>query len=559
MVFLTTYAIFGVFVLLCGFACLKPDGAARTIITQVCYAMTAVALLGTVLAGGIIFDSPSYLGDLWTAFDAIAKARDGQRASLDYFSPIGPVYAWTFSAALLLIAPSAQAVQLAAVIFAMVTLVLTLTMLRQAMSPLGLAMTCLVAVTVAVSPRGIDSLFAAGEVNVLAPYNRWSWALFVPVVLKACLPVPTRDRIGAIALGIAVTGLVLLKVTYGAAAIGLIGVAAILRPGGWRDARDAALAMILILGTLELATGQISAYAWDVLTATQINADTLRLVKFVAQAGEAVLYALLGVLALMLGLGARSGQAEPQMTGPQCLRPVLLIFAAAGAGCAVLMQNYYLSEAAIYAILPLIGAEWTRLLDRPDPQAKLTLPEMLSKAIVVLVVLAVVRSALIDTGYVVSQRIQLTRHPADPALAETPLADLRVHPRWLWAPQYRCGPVVCRDHRRMVSGLEMLRQAGADRPGAGRILALNFSNPFPILLGTPSPLAVPIWLHVGRSFSKDHHPPIDRAMTNVEYVLSAKLDENATHLWRIYGPYIAENFQEIAENVHWTLFRRRSE
>lgn len=559
MVFIVTYAVSGIFLALCLLACTRQLATTQTIIAAGCYGMTGLALLGTVLAGGILFNSTTYLGDLWTAFDAIAKADAGQRASLDYFSPIGPVYAWTFSAALLLTTPSAMTVQMAAALFALVTLIFSVLMLRRAMSPLGLAMACLVAVTVAVSPRGIGSLFAVGEISVLAPYNRWSWALFVPVALRASLPVTANDRLGGWLLGLAVTGLLLLKVTYGAAAIGLIAVGAAIRPGGWREARDAAIAMILALGALELTTGQISAYLQDILTAARINADTLRILKFIAQIGEALIYCLLGILALLLGYRTADRQANAVLTDPQFLRPAVMILAAGGAGCAILMQNYHLSEAAVYAVLPLIGAEWSRMLARDAPGPWASLPAPLPQAILLLIVLAVTRIALADTGFILAQRVQMERHPPDPALAGTPLADLRVHPRWLPPAENPCGTTVCRDYRRMVSGLEMLRQADADRPGAGRVLALNFSNPFPMLLGAPSPDAVPIWLHVGRSFSIELHPPIERAMTDVEYIMSAKVSENAVFLREIYGSYIDENFREIDQDIHWTLFRRRSE
>lgn len=559
MVFIVTYTLASVFLALCVFACTKPSAPARTIIAIGCYGMTALALIGAFFAGGILFNSTTYLGDLWTAFDAIAKADAGQRASLDYFSPIGPVYAWTFSAALLLTMPSAMTVQMAAGLFALATLVLSVLILRRAMSPLGLAMACLVAVTIAVSPRGIGSLFAVGEINVLAPYNRWSWALFVPVVLRASLPVPTDDRLGSWLLGLAVAGLLLLKVTYGAAALGLIAIGAAVRPGGWREARDAALAMIVVLGALELATGQISTYLQDILTAARINADTLRILKFIAQAGEALIYCLFGILTLLVGYRAADRHTGTIITDPQFLRPALMILAAGGAGCAVLMQNYHLSEAAVYAVLPLIGAEWNRMFIRDALGPWAALPSPLPQAILLLIVLSVTRIALADTGFILAQRMQMERHPADPLLAGTPLADLRVHPRWLPPAENPCGTSVCRDYRRMVSGLEILGRAGAKRPGAGRVLALNFSNPFPMLLGTPSPNAVPIWLHVGRSFSTELYPPIKHAMTDVEYIMSAKISENAIYLREIYGPYIAENFDEIDQDVHWTLFRRRSE
>jgi hypothetical protein len=109
----------------------------------------------------------------------------------------------------------------------------------------------------------------------------------------------------------------------------------------------------------------------------------------------------------------------------------------------------------------------------------------------------------------------------------------------------------------MIDGLGLLRQAGADQPDAGAVLALNFSNPFPALLARPGPRHAPVWLHVGHSISDAVHPPAARLLDGVGFVIIARDEPNAAFLERLYGPDIDRAFATVAESPYWTLKRRR--
>ena len=120
-----------------------------------------------------------------------------------------------------------------------------------------------------------------------------------------------------------------------------------------------------------------------------------------------------------------------------------------------------------------------------------------------------------------------------------------------------CVGSTCQDYTRMLSGLAMLRDAGADRSGAGTTLALNFSNPFPFLLDRPSPSGSPIWLHDERSFSTTEHVAPERLFADVGYVMIAKNEPNAASLVAIYEPYLSARYALEAENDQWRLLVAR--
>lgn len=559
MIFLSVYAVAGVFGAVCLAAVAASPGRARSVIAIACHAAALLALLAAAVAPGVVFDSETYFGDLWTAYEAVAKSLHGLRSSLDYFSPIGPVYDWMFAAALRLQAPSAAVVPFAGALAGGGAAVLSILTLRRCASPLGLALATLAAVAVAVSPREIDAVFARSDMSLLAPYNRWAWALFIPVALRAAIPVAGRDPLGAAAMGLAIALMLLLKVTYGAAALGLLVAGAILRPGGWRDAPPALLAMTAALGAAEILSGQVSPYFGDLATAAAMEANGLRIFKLAPQLGEAGFACIVALIALALTAPREKGGAG--LSDLTLLRAAALIVAVAGAGCAILMQNHYVSEAAVYALLPLIAVEWTGFLrDPPDaakrgnarPHPSVATGSLASAALLLGVVAATARPALIDVGFVLAQQVQFRRLPPDPALAGTPLADLIVHPRWL--PDGACSSGVCKDRARMVSGRDLLLEAGAGEPGAGTILALNFSNPFPMLLGAPPPSGAPIWLHADRSFSAERHVAPEVLFEGVGYVMVARGEPNAEALTDIYAPFVTDNYRRLAEDPHWTLW-----
>lgn len=548
MIALSTYAIFILFGALCFLVIWSRPAAPFGIIALGAHALSVTVILAAAVTNGLVFDASTYLGDLWTAFDAIVKAADGTKSSINYFNPIGPVYEWGFRVALLFRPPSAAVLPLANALIAAMVLAVTIVMLRRRVSPLAIALVGLIAVTTATSPRDLDTLFVAGEASFLAPYNRWGWALFVPVIFLFAAPARNHDVQGPLLAGFLIALMLLLKPTYGLAALGMAEVRAVLLPGRWRDGVTAIIGALVTLIVLEVLTGQVSSYLADLVETMRMEQTGLRPLKLFEQTAEFGLACMFSLLVL----STLTHHEDHGSAGIWC--PALLILAAGGAGWIVLMQNHYATEAAIYLALPVLAAEWTGLFGRTSSVVE-PVTVRLRQGWILLLLMAVLFRPMADVGFILAQNGQLLRHDRDPNLAGGYMQDLIVHPRRrneIWG---FCNGS-CNDYSRKIGGLEMLREAGAAEPGVGRVLALNFSNPFPALLGRSSPSGTPIWTHIGRSISRQQHPPAEEFFAGVGFVLLARGDPNGERIADIYADTLVSDFRKGAADDNWQLFVR---
>ncbi|MEO1459897.1 MAG: hypothetical protein AAFV49_20330, partial [Pseudomonadota bacterium] len=351
--YVAVYCSFAAFLLAARIAAMFGPDRSRIVLALAAALGTAAVLLLSLFAPGVFFASDDYFHDVWTVYEAINKAASGLRSSADYFSPIGPVQDWIYGAAIALGPASAATLPLASTLAAILGIALAVAMLARRISLLGLCLTAFVLVATAASPRELDTLFTDLQQNYLAPYNRWAWALLIPVALRLATPSRGPDALGAVATGIAIAALILLKVTYGAAALGLLAVAAVLRTEPLRDIALAAIAVVLCIGIAELATGQVLPHYHDLAFVAGMETVGLRYKKFTRLLGEFTVVMLVSLFLLML-LDALSAQEEE--APPDRARPILLMLAVGGAGAVILMQNHYSTEAAVYAVLPLIAA-----------------------------------------------------------------------------------------------------------------------------------------------------------------------------------------------------------
>jgi hypothetical protein len=509
--------------------------------------MAAMALIGlSAVLPQLIFDHERYLHDLWTAFETANKAASGLASSTDYFSPIGPVYDWVFRIAVAVRPLSATTVPLASAIFALAVLLLSVAALGRQLSLGALGLAALIAVATIVSPREPDMIFAQTTMSWLAPYNRWAAGLAAIVTVALCCPPGRRGMPEAVLLGICIALVLLTKVTFGAALIGLLVAAVVFRNVSWKQAALAGVGTVAVLVTAELLTGQVSANLADIATVAGFAGEGWRLIKLISQMGEAALWAV-GSAALYLLLCEQLG-SEKRIT------PVLLMATAAAMAWVILMQNHWVSESPVYAILPVVAAEWAGLFRRQDgqdgaPARSMTVSGRILAGLAVL--LALIYPAR-DGGTLIAQAVRGLQYPANADLAGTGQAGFQVYPRWFSEPDSK----VVVDYNRMLDGLDLLRREGAGKPEAGPVLALNFANPFPALLKKPSPAQAPIWFQNGRVFSDDVHQPAEVLFSDADYVMRAHGDPAGEDLWKIYGPYVSETYSKLAESPYWTLYRK---
>jgi hypothetical protein len=550
MMQLAIYAVAGVFLVCAVLVTFAMPKRYRDFLAVQNALATAVVIAFAGLTSGIYFNHDGYFGDFWTATDAMNKARHGLVSSVDFFSPIGPVYYWVYNlTARLSETVTASSIMHAGALAGIVIAGMGYLMLCRRMSLLGVSIAIFFAVTVATSGRGNGEDLQDAAMHFLAPYNRWAWALFIPVVLRLSLPPRGRDPVGDVVTGIAVALLCLTKVTYGAAAIGLLGAhAVIVRPRDWWAPALVAGALAATLAVTEAATGQVSAHLDDLAMTAALQESGLRLHKLLVQLGEMALYTVLGITAYLVS----SEQTDTLRWDAASLRafltPIVMIVLVAGAGCAVLLQNHYRVEAAVYPLLPLIALEWTGVLRSAGGDGQAPRVRVLTLS----AVLVVVFLPVVDLGMHVGQRLQYHLNGPDPAFAGTPYADLRFEPYLVEHASSRLNTAT--DGRAgVLEGYRALVAAGAAEDGAGRVLTLGFANPFPMMLDRPSPPGAPIWMHEGRSFSQAAFVPPRVLFEDVDYVM---LGRGNLTLWDIYRSTVEVDFQEVFQGSYWRLFER---
>jgi hypothetical protein len=552
MMLLAVYAVAGVFVVCAVLVTLAVPGRYRDLLALQNTVAAAVVLALAGLTHGIYYNHDGYFGDFWTATEALNKARQGLLSSVDFFSPIGPAYYWTFQlTASLTETVSASSIMHAGAIAGALSAGMAVLMLYRRMSVLGLSIAVFSVVTVATSGRGNGEQLQEMALHFLAPYNRWAWALFIPVALRLSLPARGRDLTGDIVTGVAVALLLLTKVTYGAALIGLLSARVVLLlPRDWLSPAAVFGALATALVVAEAATGQVSAHLQDLAATASLPDNALRIGKFFNQLGEMAIYLLIAVTAYLVSTQRTDTLRMDIASLYNFLTPIIMIALVAGAGCAVLSQNHYSVEAAVYPLLPLIALEWTGALRRENEAGDGQPPR--ARILTLSAVLVMVFLPVVDFGMHVGQRVQYALNGPDPAFSGTPYADLRFEPFLVGQGPSKLN-TVADGYAGTLEGHQALLSAGAAEDGAGRVLALNFANPFPMMLDQPSPDGSPIWMHEGRSFSRDMFVPPEELFRGVDYVM---VTLGPSSLWDIYGSTVEADFQQIFEGQYWRLFRR---
>lgn len=517
------------------------------------HALAVLLILVALSTRGLWYNADFYLGDIWTAQDALHKVAEGTRSSLDYFNPIGPVMEWLFALTLLFQAPSSSSLILANVAVATLSLILTVVLLRHRASAMTVAIVGVIAVTTALSPRDIDTLVTASQSSMLAPYNRWGWALLLPVTMRAALPGDRTDVPGSALAGFVIAALLLLKITYGLAAIGIFLVVLALYPQRWREGGILAASIMVSLILLDwLTDGQVRAYFGDIVLSAQMPSNGIRFGKFLGLLPAFMAFTA-GCL-LLMSVATRQGDWLPGRQFRASWRIFAVTLAVGGSGLVVLMQNHYHTEAVTLLLMPLIVAEREGMLAKVAGQP-FGLWTRHAEWIGVILIVTLALPA-IDAGFILAQKVQTQRkmYLAAP-FTGSEFHDLVIDESYQPGPGGKCLERTCNDVRRMFTGRELIvEHCPAYRSAA--VLAFNFSNPFPALLNSPSPRHAPIWLDPDRSFSREIHVGGDRLFSNVGCVIIAKDDRVSAALTDIYRNNLQRSFRPAGENADWYLLAR---
>lgn len=91
------------------------------------------------------------------------------------------------------------------------------------------------------------------------------------------------------------------------------------------------------------------------------------------------------------------------------------------------------------------------------------------------------------------------------------------------------------------------------------VMSLDFSNPFSYALGLPPAPGGATTLHYRGNFSESHHPAPERLFGQASLVMAPVIPSDKGLLYsipRIYGPYLTAHFHLIGESAGWRLYRR---
>lgn len=98
-------------------------------------------------------------------------------------------------------------------------------------------------------------------------------------------------------------------------------------------------------------------------------------------------------------------------------------------------------------------------------------------------------------------------------------------------------------------------------PMKNPIMAVFFSNPFPFLTNTIAPKKIASWWHYGRTFSACGDVVPKLALSDVEVVMQPRVDFylDSTHLWKILGDYVQNNYRIAGQTELWIVWVKKSE
>jgi hypothetical protein len=100
----------------------------------------------------------------------------------------------------------------------------------------------------------------------------------------------------------------------------------------------------------------------------------------------------------------------------------------------------------------------------------------------------------------------------------------------------------------------------ADPGLAGPVFTLDMANPFNAVTGRPAPVGIDSWHHAGRSFNETSFRPPEQVFADVAVVMVPKAPvEPRSHmlLQRLYGPFLALNYELASESDYWRAYRRK--
>ncbi|MCZ0963751.1 hypothetical protein [Paracoccus benzoatiresistens] len=488
--------------------------------------IAAGLLIGFVLAFPRQTVTTKYVNDLFIFLDGAYRIQAGQVPNVDFHSSLGPLAYYipamghslggSFAAAM----PVGMALMTVGV--ALVAAHVIATRMRPALG-LPLALYLLLIVAVPMNPgEGIRDLSFAMF------YNRIGWSalgLLLVMYLPPCRPGCGQGAADAVCAALLLLLMLYLKISYG-----LVGLAFLIfmlsdrRQWQWAAA---ALALTAAAGLLvERLWGGTASHIADLRLAGEVSGDfpTLRALVGEVQRNLPDI-AVYGIFAALLLSRRRS------------IRDGLFLICCALAGILLIEQNFQAVGILTLGAGAAVAAE-SSLRAAPVPQSGVPL---LLAAFLAPPILLFAAALGLHSG------LGLARQGTDLSLPN--YSGIRLVRLWAEGqhPTFRRYDDSLRDGAALLARL--------DDPG--RVMVLDFVNPFSVGMGLVPPRGDSTWHHWGRTIDAHHHPAPDAFFADARIVMDPKVPIEpwtTNGLRKIYGAALAERYSLAAETEFWRLY-----
>tara|TARA_B100001123_G_scaffold397136_1_gene480114 strand:- start:5474 stop:7177 length:1704 start_codon:yes stop_codon:yes gene_type:complete len=557
----------------------------RFLASLILYFLSVSAVLAAAFTDTIFFNVPYYLHDLWVVFDGAYRVNVGQVPNVDFYSPLGPAFYWLFQPAYLLSHSYAVILNLSNVLVALIATAGIVLSLRRRVDHLTLSLLIFMVISIALSGRTIEGVYGIIKTDFLAPYNRWCWALVVPIFGFFAFPNNRLNVPAAIYCGLLGAVIFYIKIHYFLVLLiffifGLIFIS---------DARKNLLvffsSMIFALIGIGILTGTLFPYIDTLATAAAVNQGDLRIDKFLYHMHyEGRLYFACLIFVWIFDPAARDYKDVFQYFRYRWRLCLLLLTITMG-GIGILLQNHPFFEAFLVFLIFPVAYEWLRYYYRDIPacdasgakcriycEKSSNLFSLCQKGMGIPVLIMCVPLFLLDYSTVMMQyRINLSGLAQHEGLAGTPYAGIRINTdASLYFPADienmedieavdECmflpvlGKTSCQ-YDALIEGKELVQKY---LPEGKAVLNLDFSNPFPSLTNTLPPRGAAIWWDYGRSYDAEHKPFMSVMLADTGLILLNKYSHHSHTLWRQYKDEILDaGFVMIDETQQHIAYRR---
>ncbi len=500
--------------------------------------------------GSVLYEG--WVQDIFIHLNALLHIKEGNLPHTGFSTPIGSFYFLAFYLATYFGPASAYTAVYANGIVAALAMMLACLGGYRRVHPGWTSLLALYVGILAIAPRQLGQMI----ITFNASYNRWSWVFVAVLSLVISIPRLDADKTRAALLDGLLTGVILAllfftKATYAVVGLGLVVASAFTvrknsRPFVYGISALATLFVLIV--SVQISLGIVFPYLDELLQAARVP-GVGRVQQFMI-----IAYVTGPDVILIFMIAAASAIASRSMLH---IRRALYLVALVLAGLALSTQNHLAFEVPLFPATALIA-----LILFADRLPAFKAPAWLPAAATTAVLLLFLRPMAADTASIVEESFAPAEGGADVDwLNATPLRDLAFRPaknnviepgNCLADP-----PEVVHDREFVAAwgdGVRLLNKHGAR---GSKVLSLSWTNPFPVLTGSPPVHHDLSWWDPDRTFSSTIHPRAETLFREVDYVLIPKYriahEPTTQMMLRIYGADIQRRYKLLEESGCWRL------